>query len=455
MNGGALIKAHLYEVLILTCWVAGLSGLAHRAAAGASVSVPIGQSVIALVGPWKFRLGDNPRWADTDFNDSAWESVDLTPAPGAHDSNVGLTGYVPGWFARGHAGYSGYAWYRLRIAVSAPPETPLALAGPPDVDSAYQVFFDGKLLGGDGDFSTKVPTVYSIQPRVFSLPIKPGQPSDGTDVVAIRVWMGVDTADDSPDMGGIHIAPGLGERGAIEALYQGQWLQTIRGYVVDLLGPMLFVLLALMAWSVSKLDRDRSSSYRWLIAALLLIAVRRANQVVYFWAQWESVHTFDWVTSAVLTPLGIAASIMACFAWLSDRPSSRLPKVLAALTLLYIACQCLTRPTMIALLPRAFTHGSQVLAPYVRLLFLLLLALIVWRALRTNSGRVCYVLAPIVLVAVGLFAEELTEVGVPGIWFPWGTGVSRTQYAYAILAFVLFVLLLGRFVRVEKILRAT
>jgi hypothetical protein len=84
-------------------------------------------------------LGDDPRWANAALDDAAWESIDMTPDPGSHDADVGLTGYVPGWSARGHSGYSGYAWYRLKTAISAPPEMLLALAGPPDVDSAYQV----------------------------------------------------------------------------------------------------------------------------------------------------------------------------------------------------------------------------------------------------------------------------------------------------------------------------
>jgi len=36
-------------------------------------------------------------------------------------------------------------------------------------------------------------------------------------------------------------------------------------------------------------------------------------------------------------------------------------------------------------------------------------------------------------VMAGLFGGELLDpIGVPGIWFPFGIGVSRTQYVYAI-----------------------
>ena len=39
-----------------------------------------------------------------------------------------------------------------------------------------------------------------------------------------------------------------------------------------------------------------------------------------------------------------------------------------------------------------------------------------------------------VSITAALFGAELLDpLGVPGIWFPFGIGVSRTQYLYAIL----------------------
>jgi hypothetical protein len=45
------------------------------------------------------------------------------------------------------------------------------------------------------------------------------------------------------------------------------------------------------------------------------------------------------------------------------------------------------------------------------------------------------ILALVTLASImaGLFGGELLDpIGVPGIWFPFGIGVSRTQYVYAI-----------------------
>jgi hypothetical protein len=45
-------------------------------------------------------------------------------------------------------------------------------------------------------------------------------------------------------------------------------------------------------------------------------------------------------------------------------------------------------------------------------------------------------------IVVGLFGGELLDpIGVPGIWFPFGIGVSRTQYVYAIVIPLLAILI--------------
>ncbi|HKO19801.1 MAG TPA: hypothetical protein VJU82_13030, partial [Acidobacteriaceae bacterium] len=40
------------------------AGSSSPDAGGTVVPVRLGQSVIALYGPWKFHIGDNPHWAD-------------------------------------------------------------------------------------------------------------------------------------------------------------------------------------------------------------------------------------------------------------------------------------------------------------------------------------------------------------------------------------------------------
>ncbi|MGH9819884.1 MAG: glycoside hydrolase family 2, partial [Pyrinomonadaceae bacterium] len=54
-----------------------------------------------LDGAWRFNTGDDPRWADPNIDDSGWETIDMTAAPGSHDDDVGLPDYVAGFMAHG------------------------------------------------------------------------------------------------------------------------------------------------------------------------------------------------------------------------------------------------------------------------------------------------------------------------------------------------------------------
>jgi hypothetical protein len=65
-----------------------------------------------------------------------------------------------------------------------------------------------------------------------------------------------------------------------------------------------------------------------------------------------------------------------------------------------------------------------------------LLVVIGVRIVRSGPMRI---LAPVTLAAIvaGLFGEVLDTIGVPGIWFPFGIGVSRTQYVYAVVIVLL------------------
>jgi hypothetical protein len=416
----------------------------HSVAVTVPVPITLGQSVVNLNGPWKFHTGDGTTWADPNFDDSAWESVDLTAPPGAHDDDVGLTGYVPGWGARGHRGYSGYAWYRLRVAVSAPAEEELALSGPPAVDSAYQVFVNGQLLGGSGRFSRQTPTVFSIQPRVFAIPRSlVAEEQAGSALIAFRIWMGPWDLGD-PSSGGIHIAPALGESSSINARYQMQWLQTVRGYIVEVVEAGAFVLLAVMACTLAAFEPSKSG-HRWLCAALVLTALYRANQAIFFWGQFETVHAAEMISIVLLVPLCLATWTMAWHGWLRVRDTEWMPVAVGILTLLYITAQFLTGSWFHAMLSHPVVAISEFVATWTRVLFVVLTGLIAYQAVRQQGREAWLAFHGVVLISIGLFAPELSVLGIRGIWFPYGTGVSRTQFAYAAFDVVLFSLLLRRF----------
>jgi hypothetical protein len=408
-------------------------------------TVVLGRSAVALNGPWKFHTGDDRGWANADFDDSNWESVDLTPPPGAHDSDVGLTGYVPGWQARGHRGYLGFGWYRTRVAVQAPDGETLALSGPPLVDSAYQVFFNGRLLGEFGDFSGPTPTAYGIhRPKFFAL--LPSEVSAleqaNCCVIAFRVWMGPWALRD-PESGGIHIAPSLGTGVGAYARYQAQWWETIRGYAVDAVEGVIFVLLALMTLTLIPFDRP-NPAYRWLAIALVFIGIARTNQAVLFCWEIESIHGFEWVTLVLMVPLSLGAWTMGWYYWVRPRNSAWLPYLIGALTPTLMVIEILRRSWFYGVFPPALDSTLRYCSMTVRLIFLLLTGFMIFRTSSQRDREKWLTVLAMLSISVGLFAQELSLAHVPGIWFPFGIGVSRTEYAYAVFDIALVALLLSR-----------
>nr|WP_183573042.1 glycoside hydrolase [Mucilaginibacter sp. X5P1] len=401
----------------------------------------INHSVIVLDCLWKFHTGDEKHWSDQRFDDADWEKVDLTPTPGAHDNDVGLLGYVKGWTAKGHPGYSGYAWYRIHINIAGEKISDLEMTGPPDVEDAYQVFANGFLLGSDGDFSGKTPTVYSIRPRIFSLSKARFAPKDGNDslVIAFRVWVDAGTIKGSPDdAGGIHIAPTIGVKSGIEAIYHAQWLQSFWGYIVDAVEPLLFILLAILTCNIT-LFYSSKRARRWFVLALLLTACVRANQVLFFWAPYESNHAYDLIREVILTPLCLWAWLMTIRFWFGiENRLTWFPKVLNSLTILFMVCRLFSLSWFFPGTFQPLKADFDIACNWFRIAFLALLIVLVLMGYRQrrHQHQLWLVMPAVILLATGLFAQELSIAHIPGIWFPYGIGVSRTQYAYA--GFIIF-----------------
>jgi len=420
-----------------------MTGSRLALAEGAQVAhVTLGHSTAPLNGPWRFHVGDDPRWSSPDFDDSSWEAVDLTPLPGSHDGDVGLPGYVSGWSPRGHAGYTGYAWYRLKVSVDGSAENPLHLAGPTLVDSTYQLYVDGKLLGGSGDFSGTRPTVFGVRPSVFPLP---SSSSAGTKtyLIAIRVWM--DPIDAGEDNGGIHIAPIIGDAASIDLLHHVQWLQTFKGYVVDAVEPIAFVLLAVMVFGLISCRTE--DSYRWLVAALVLVALLRANQAVFYWSDVLSLRCSDIGTTVILRPLVLATWTLAWRDWFGVNRYSWLRNVIGALTVVYLVFALLGRPWFMPDAPQGLKVAADTMVEGVRVAYAALYLWIIGLGVIRLAKPSTYLAAlAAIFVGIGLFATELNALGIPGIWFPYGTGVARGQYAYAAFIVLFFLLILMRLV---------
>ena len=64
-------------------------------------TIVVGDDLVQLRGPWRFRTGDDPRYAARDYDDETWETIAVPQV----------------WERAGHPDYDGQAWYRTRFTL--------------------------------------------------------------------------------------------------------------------------------------------------------------------------------------------------------------------------------------------------------------------------------------------------------------------------------------------------
>lgn len=441
-----------------------------------AVEVTLGQAAVPLYGPWKFTVGDSPidpktskpLWAAPRFDDSQWETVDLKPKDLAIDPITGLPGYVPGWTAKGHPGYFGYAWYRIRVQVQARQGAELALAGPADVDDGYQVFDDGELVGHFGNFTGNKPIVYFNQPKMFPLAQarsretgtgqdrarQDGARPDGTSqagqtrVLAFRLWMEPSSLNSVPDAGGMHSAPVLGEAGAVAASYQIRWLELIRSLASYVAPALLFGLLAVVAFTLILFDRS-DRVYLWMGALFLLISVYAALEVICNWTEVLSVSSANLLIEPVASLIW-AAWVMVFWVWFGLQRPSWLPRLSAALALLLTIAYILGDEVFFALVPHDVALHFETVSLVLRLLFFALMVWVVVEGIRRQGVEGWLVLPVVALRGINAFSVQLSLLHIRMYWFPFGTQIGLGAIANLLVAVVIALLLLRRLLQSVK-----
>ena len=360
-----------------------------------------------LDGEWRFHAGDDVRWADPALDDRAWDRMTLVSRRDVHDGDVGIPGYLNGWRARGHSDLEGYGWYRRQVNL--PPRGELVLVGPPAVDDAYEAYWDGRWIGGVG-LTAASRKVTATRPALMPIPV--GEKRSG--LLAIRAFMQPGLGRDGQS-GGLRTVPVLASRAQGEALYRGQWRRTIAGYVVDAAEPAAMLVLALIA-ALAAPGLARPAFARWTAAALVASACSRLGNAIVAWTGLVSLLHLIWLSGVIVTP---AAKLLWTIAWNQWAEGRSRP---------FVTCGAIVAWIMLVL---AALMDSEPLGAAGRGLFALLLAAIAARIVGRGEHRVL-ALAAMLLVAAGLFAGDLSALGIPGIWFPFNIGVSRSQYAYAL-----------------------
>jgi hypothetical protein len=430
-------------------------------AAPSIANITLGQAAVPLYGPWKFTVDDSPvdpktgrpLWAEPDFDDSKWETVDLTPKDAAGDPISGQSGYVPGWTAKGHPGVSGYAWYRIRVQVQARPGEQLALAGPADVDDAYQVYDNGELIGQFGDFSnSSKPLAYDTMPKEFPLPEPDGHgsearadgtsPAASTQVLAFRLWMEPHTPVNDPEAGGMHSAPVLGEAGAVAAVYQVRWLELIRTYASAATLALVSGVLAVITFTLILFDRS-DRVYLWMGALFLLIAAYSILGSVGVWTEIQSAHLNNLLNDGLVGPLLSATWVMVFWVWFGRRPSW-LPRLTVVLALLLMASTILGEEIFFGAVAHEVAVQFMTVTLVLRIFLLALLLWVVIEGIRRQGVEGWLVLPLVVLRAINAFSSRLGFLHIRMYWFPFGAQVGVGTIANLLVAVVIALLLLRR-----------
>ena len=145
--------------------------------------IVLGNSAQALMGPWKFRTGDDLAWAQPGFNDTAWADYTLQAQGWPESILPERNEYDPGWGGHGYGGAPSYGWYRIHVSLGRASSSLSLLV--PTVDSAYTIYWDGHKLGGYGDPSRR--WAY-LDPRTQMFLVPSSLASAGDHVLAVRAW---------------------------------------------------------------------------------------------------------------------------------------------------------------------------------------------------------------------------------------------------------------------------
>jgi hypothetical protein len=403
-----------------------------------SVHVKLGESSVELAGPWKFHIGDDPAWARPDFDDSGWEDVDLTP---------GSTGLAPGWTARGHKGYSGYAWYRLQVNVEGGNRS-LALKMPDSFDDAYQVFVDGNRIGEFGKFTPHGVTAYSGLPTAFRLP---KGVRNGKATLAIRMWMDSATPFSSPDAGGLHEPPELGYASDIASQVRLDWDDDAHLVGSGFLEMLILVMALLIALALFWLDRQEKS-YLWL--ALVCEATLLSNAVVLLdnFTTWIGLTASVLLIEVIAFPLRIGLWVLFWGYWFRLSRMGLLHRIVWTMVAILAIGTAMLRPPLYG--EHIPVHTAVYLHPFLLVVKLglgILLLLVAYRGFKRNRGEGVMAAVAVLLAITANYQRELRLIHVPTTFTVLGFAVSLGSLSTMLSLLIITVMLLRRFITAQRV----
>jgi hypothetical protein len=241
------MKGFCRFVALFACVVLGLSsGLQAQSsgvAPGFKAAYP-GKGTVTVEGNWRFHTSDDLSWADPKLDDSQWETI---TADGT-------------WGSQTHPGHTGFAWYRRAVEIDGV-HGQLSLLVPAVAD-AYEVYWNGEKLGGDGRLPPHVDWKAFPRTNLFQLP-----KADATGTLkgelTLRVWKAALSTLEENDGGGLSGPPKIGDSKVLADGYRlaGALYQQRR--LLGLLECALMLVIGLFALGTWARDR-RNALFLWL-----------------------------------------------------------------------------------------------------------------------------------------------------------------------------------------------
>jgi hypothetical protein len=420
---------------------------ARAAEPSAPMRVAIGNPVVGLTGPWRFHPGDNMTWAQPDYDDSEWSSMDLTPPEGSIDPTTGSSGFLLGWTAKGYPKLTGYAWYRLRVDVkssSGDAVPPLAIRMPMDVDDAYQVYVNGKFTGEFGHFHSNEVTYVNAQPRAFPFP---SDLRSGPITIAIRMWMDTATPFMSPDAGGLHGVPLLGQAQSIDTMLDKAWDEIDRSMASYVVRIIILGSVALLGFVFFWLDQ-REKAYLWLAISCAVYMLNLLLILLGYYVTWISMVTETIVTDVFVTPIQFGVWAIFWGYWFGLPEMRQIHRIVWGLVaLLVVGVAMLRAPFYGTLVPVSASAWLLPVTEVIKLAFGAVIFWIVYRGIRTRGVEGWLALVPILLMPVWIYQDELTTLHFYRMYVLHGIPIGLNTLGIVLMMAAISVLMLRRFVR--------
>ncbi len=272
----------------------------------------LGKGIVSLDGPWQFHLGDDMAWANPSFDDSQWEQISADKP----------------WGEQGHFAYTGFAWYRLALDITAAPSaSPDVALFVPYINDSYEIYWNGQLIASHGHLPPH-PIWYHFPAQTFGMgPARRG-------VLSVRVWTVFLSSNDSGLGGGFARPMVIGSPQAIGALKAQADYRRLQSRALFTGLYSLFGLLGLLSFGLWLRDRSQTLLF-W--AACYFVAILGEVVLGNSFFMWP-MHIAGSLSGIFTVVVNISLWYLTC--WLLDlRGNQRLMRFtrIAAFVLL-VAC---------------------------------------------------------------------------------------------------------------------